>query len=257
MKLKIYQSALFIIAGVILISMAGCYPMKKIVYFQDKDTSVLNYTLDTTYVVRIQKNDFLSIYVTSLSEEASRYFNFVQRLGAVSTESSANDFLVDLKGNIQLPLIVNVHVEGLTSSEARDTITGLLKKYIINPSVKLNIKNFRVTVLGEVNSPGVFFVENEKMTIDQALSMAGDLTIYGKRENIMMIRETNGKKEFIILDLTARDFFSSPFYTMHANDILYVEPIKEKRFAIQNWYRIVPILFGAISATYVITKFVK
>ncbi len=215
------------------------------VYFQNINHQDTIATFqDTGYMAVIQPNDILTIYVASISLEASKYFNYIEKPD--DANSMANGYLVDTKGNIQLPLVGDVKVSGLTSAGARDTIISKLVKYLINPSVKLNIRNFRITVMGEVLHPGVFTVPNEKVTLPEALALAGDLTVFSKRENIMVIREQDGKKEFGIVDLTNRELFNSPFYNLHCNDIVYVEPTKQKKFLAQNYYRVLPVVFGGI-----------
>ena len=146
-------------------------------------------SIDTTYNALISPNDILSIFVASVSEEASKFFNFTSSVDEGNT--LANGYVVDHFGNIQIPLVGNVHVGGLTTSQARDVVIQKLGKYLVNPTVKLNIRNFRVTILGEVTNPGVYPVLNEKITLTEALALAGDITPYGLRENIMIIRETN------------------------------------------------------------------
>ena len=225
--------------------MFSCIPQKRMVYFQNVNHQDTIATFqDTGYMAVIQPNDILTIYVASISLEASKYFNYIEKPD--DANSMANGYLVDTKGNIQLPLVGDVKVSGLTSAGARDTIISKLVKYLINPSVKLNIRNFRITVMGEVLHPGVFTVPNEKVTLPEALALAGDLTVFSKRENIMVIREQDGKKEFGIVDLTNRELFNSPFYNLHCNDIVYVEPTKQKKFLAQNYYRVLPVVFGGI-----------
>ena len=215
------------------------------VYFQNINHQDTIATFqDTGYMAVIQPNDILTIYVASISLEASKYFNYIEKPD--DANYMANGYLVDTKGNIQLPLVGDVKVSGLTSAGARDTIISKLVKYLINPSVKLNIRNFRITVMGEVLHPGVFTVPNEKVTLPEALALAGDLTVFSVRENIMVIREKDGKKEFGIVDLTNRELFNSPYYNLHCNDIVYVEPTKQKKFLAQNYYRVLPVVFGGI-----------
>lgn len=225
--------------------MFSCIPQKRMVYFQNINHQDTIATFqDTGYMAVIQPNDILTIYVASISLEASKYFNYIEKPD--DANSMANGYLVDTKGNIQLPLVGDVKVSGLTSAGARDTIISKLVKYLINPSVKLNIRNFRITVMGEVLHPGVFTVPNEKVTLPEALALAGDLTVFSVRENIMVIREKDGKKEFGIVDLTNRELFNSPYYNLHCNDIVYVEPTKQKKFLAQNYYRVLPVVFGGI-----------
>lgn len=236
---------------------SSCLSYKKIVYFQKKADAASIVSFDTTFVTVIHPNDILNVFVTSINAEASKYFNFSDRPETIGTNSAspgANGYLVDANGFIQLPLIGSVKVGGLTSAAARDTIVRRLEKYIETPSVKLNIQNFKVTVLGEVVRPGVYYVSSEKMTLTDVLSMAGDMTLYGKRENIMVVREENGRKNFGSVDITSRDFFTSPFYNLHSNDIVYVEPLKAKKFQAENWYRILPLVLSTVSVTIVLIR---
>jgi polysaccharide export outer membrane protein len=235
----------------------SCIPQKRFVYFQQKTDTVASTLFDSSFIARIHPNDILNIFVTSINPEASKYFNFSDRpelLGTTPSSPTANGYLVDGSGNIQLPLIGAVKVDGLTTRMANDTITKKLEKYIESPSVKLNIQNFRVTILGEVARPGMYYISSEKMTITDALAMAGDLTIYGRRENIMIIREENGKKNFVTIDLTSRMLFGSSYYCLHSNDIVYVEPLKTKKVLAENWYRTMPLVLSFISITIVLIR---
>jgi len=223
----------------------SCVSQKSFVYFQDKkgqDTAVFNHT-DTSYRAIIQTNDILTIFVASLSPEAGKYFNFSENPN--ETGSMANGYLVDGEGYVHIPL--KVHVSGLTSGAASDSIVKKLEKYLINPSVKLNIRNFRVTILGEVKEPGLYTVQNEKITLPEALGLAGDLTVFSNRTNIMIIRDSGVKKEFGIVDLTSRDVFASPYFNLHSNDVIYIEPIKAKKFTVQSYYKVLPVMFGGVA----------
>ncbi len=241
---------------ILTIAFFSCASQKKIIYFQAQEgaDSVMTFK-DTGYVALIQPNDILNIYVASISAEASQYFNYSDNPN--DDNSMASGYLVDSYGDIQMPLVGVLRLAGLTSAAARDTITKRLEKYIINPSVKLSIRNYRVTVLGEVAHPGVFSVSNERLTLPEALALAGDLTIYSNRENIKIIRELKGHKEFSVLDLTSRDLFNSPYYYLHCNDIIYVEPTKNKRFLTQTYYRVLPVIFGGFAAMVAVFQLTK
>lgn len=239
----------------------ACVPQKKLIYFQQKADSTATVPYDSTFIAVIHSNDIVNVYVTSLNIEASKYFNYSDRPDGMGTNNLANPgpngYLVDAFGFIQMPLIGSVKVAGLSSSAARDTIIRKLEKYIENPTVKLNIQNFRVTILGEVGRPGVYYISTEKMTVTDALAMAGDLTYYAKRDNIMIIREENGKKTFGFIDITDRNFLSSKYYNLHSNDIIYLEPFKSKKFQLDNWYRILPIVLSTVSVAIVIFQYSK
>jgi polysaccharide export outer membrane protein len=226
----------------------ACVSPKQIVNFRedkDEDAAFASAISDSHYVAIIQPFDLLNIYVSSASSEASSYFNFSER--PEDQNSLANSYLVDVRGYIRLPLVGDIAVAGLTSIQARDTVTQKLKKYLINPSVKLTIRNFRVTVLGEVTRPGVVTVQNERITLTEALAMCGDLTVYSRRDNVLIIREEDGGKSYGQVDLNSRELFTSEYYYLHANDIIYIEPLKTKKAMAENWYRILPIIFSGIS----------
>jgi len=249
---KIPCRALSVTVFLIWILVSSCLPQKELTYFQTTDTAVHVARVDTTNSIIIQKNDILSIYVSSVSPEASRFFNYSSE--ATTNNTPGNTYVVDANGEIQLPFAGNVKVAGFTILAARDSVKAKLEKYLTDPTVKLNLANFSVTVLGEVLKPGVYTVANEKMTLTEALALAGDLTIFGKRTNIMVIREVNGQKEFGKVDLTGRDFFASPYYYLHGNDIIYVEAISQKRATAQSFYRVMPLLLSALSLIVVLVS---
>jgi polysaccharide export outer membrane protein len=140
-------------------------------------------------------------------------------------------------------------VGGLTTSEARDTIKNKLKvTYLKEPTVSVRFLNYKISVMGEVARPSVYVIPNEKVTLPEALSMAGDLTIYAKRENVLIIRDNaEGKKEFGRVNLNNRDVFTSPYYYLHSGDVIYVEQGKAKAAQNDQAYRILPILLSAVT----------
>lgn len=217
---------------------------KDISYFQDVSDSITVQRISQQFEAKIDDGDILSIHVSSLSAEASSFFNVV---GEESDKQVANTYLVDANGNIEMPLIGSVKVGGLTGIEAKNQIKSKLDKYLIDPSVNVRIRNFKVTVLGEVKMPGVYTIPNEKITLVEALGLAGDLSIFGKRKNVLLIREDNGERKFIRIDLSSKDLFESEYYYLHSNDILYVEPGKGKIASADAWYKIVPIVLSALT----------
>lgn len=229
----------------ILTGMYSCYPYKKIVLFQPSMQDTLNKPKDDSYRPLIQPNDILDIFVTSTSPEASQYFNYSK--SADENSGMANGYLVDLRGEIQIPFIGSVKVAGLNSAFARDTISMKLSKYLVSPSVKLSIRNFKVTILGEVNHPGIYTVQNEKLTITEAIGLAGDFTIFGKKEVVMIIRDSLGFKSYSKVNMNNREVFASINYTLHANDIVYVEPNRKKRFEGENYYKVFPTILSAMA----------
>lgn len=235
---------LFFLFTVLSLLISACTPYREILLFQPSETDSLSKVVDTTYRPVIQPNDILDVFVMSTSPEASRYFNYSTEVGQ---NSSLSGYLVDKKGEIDLPIVGAVRVAGLNSSDARDTVAHRLAKYLIAPSVKLTIRNFRVTILGEVMRPGVYAVPNEKMTLPEALALAGDLTVFSERNDITVIRDSAGYKSYAEVSLNDRTLFTSGYYNLHANDILYVKPTKKKRYLGENFYRTVPFYLSSFS----------
>jgi polysaccharide export outer membrane protein len=240
------------IALSILLLLGSCRNVLEVTYFQEsKDTAVVSKQkfIEEHYVSVIQAYDILSIYVSSLNPEATAFFNIFNKSEGPSVGDSYSTrpnvgYLVDAEGNIDMPLVGKIKVAGLSTIQAKDYIQKQLEKYLQQPSVRIYYENFKVTLLGEVAHPGVYTVTNEKLTLPEAIAMAGDLSIFGNRKEIMLIREVKGEKAYIPIDLTRRDLFYSPYYYLHSNDILYVPPIKDKVSQSDNFYKIAPLVIS-------------
>ena len=260
---NLYYILILTTLGLVLPS---CRGVKEVTYFQIADTTANkknnvvypnfiskdpNKAVAPKYVALIQPNDILSIYVTSLSPEASSFFNtIVPGSGPTADNFSTKadiGYLVDSNGFIEMPLVGKVKVEGLSTTAAHDTLINRLEKYLQSPSLRVYIVNFKVTVLGEVGRPGVYNVTNEKINLLEAIALAGDLTIFGSRQDVLLIREVNGEKTYTTIDLTKRDLFNADYYNLHSNDILYVHPIKGKVSQTDNFYRIFPIIVSSLT----------
>lgn len=231
----------------ILIMGSSCTSTRKIAYFENlKDTSFIS-RLDATDFI-IQNNDILSISISSLNAEASAIFNMGNNFASGSSAQSSG-YLVNSDGNIQLPILGNIKATGLTKKQLKDTITNSLleKKLLLDPIVNIRNLNFKVTVLGEVAHPTVVTAPTEKISMLEALGLAGDLTIYGKRENLLLIREVNGKKQVRRVDLTSKNFFLSPYYYLQPNDVVYVEPNKTKITNASLTRQLLPTIISAVS----------
>jgi len=235
----------------------ACISPKSIESFQPTQVDSTKQTVSSfgQYIAIIQPADLLAIYVVSSSAEAGQYFNFTEK--PEDQSSMANCYLVDEKGMVRLPLVGDVHVAGLTSNVARDTLTRRLEKFLVRPSVKVSIRNFRVSVIGEVLHPGLVNAVNEHLTLPEALAMVGDMTVYAKRDNVLIIREEQGKKVYANVNLESRELFSSPYYELHANDIVYVPPLKTKKTIAETWYRVLPIVFSGISMALAVLAITK
>lgn len=237
--------------------LSGCVSPKKIVYFQgDVDTGSA-VRMPEPYTPPIKAGDVLSIQVSSLNAEASTYFNPYAPMavanGRTSQLTNANGlpeisgYLVSQAGEIEIPLIGLFKVVGLTIPQIREQLREKLKTYLKEPTVNVRNLNFRISVLGEVVRPSLFTIPNDQITLIEALSLAGDATIYGRRDNILVVREENGQKTFTRLDITKRTLFRSPYYYLHPNDIVYVEPGKVRVSNADQFYQIVPAILSALS----------
>lgn len=232
-------------------------------YFQDlTDTSFTEEAITNDAVLKIEKDDVLAITITSLNQEASAIFNMGNTssiqgtsTGNVNPLNTANGFRVDKAGAIQLPLIGSIQVEGLTQVQARVLIQDKLSNYLKEPVVSLRLINFRVSVLGDVMRPGVYPIQNERISVTEALSMAGDLTITAMRNNVLLVREIDGKRQYVRFDLQKKELFNSPFYYLKNNDVLYVQPSNARYASVDSNYRNISILLSALSIiTLLITR---
>ncbi|HCE56104.1 MAG TPA: sugar transporter [Lutibacter sp.] len=176
---------------------------------------------------KIQQNDILSINVSAMDAEAALPFNLFEAGNATSVPKPIT-YLVNSDGEINFPVLGKIKVEGFTTKEITSHLAETLAVYIKNPIVNIRLTNFKVTVLGEVKSPGTYPVPNERISILEAIGLAGDLTIQGKRKTVVLIREQNGKRTFIDIDLTSREILNSPYFYLAQNDVLIVEPNKSK-----------------------------
>ena len=231
MKVKIISAAI----GIALLS--SCKTTNQITYFQDINSysPELLQEKNIDYEAKICKDDQLSIFVSSVDPNAVAAFNLplTSYLAAgekdVVTTPTVQTYLVDSKGDINFPILGRIQVTGMSRSELANYLQTKISAYAKSPLVTVQILNFKISVLGEVNSPGTRQVNNERISILDAIGMAGDLTIYGERKNILLIRDNNGKKEFHRFDLTATDLLESPYFYLQQNDIVYVEPNKARR----------------------------
>lgn len=228
-----------LMAAIVMVFVLGsCQSSKQVAYFQNADTVNLAASR-VLYDARIMPKDQLTITVVTTDPKASAPFNLSvsNTIGAGgqmdNSSSSLQGYLVDNQGNIDFPVVGKLHVAGLTKGECEDLVKGKIKQYLAsgeNPIVTVRMSSFRVAVTGEVASPGVVSVPYEKMSIIEALAQCGDLTIYGKRKNVMLIRQDeNGQKHVHYLDLTDANIFNSPYYYLQQNDIIYVEPNNAKK----------------------------
>ncbi|WP_069660972.1 polysaccharide biosynthesis/export family protein [Arcticibacter eurypsychrophilus] len=228
-------------AFLLIVLLSSCNSYKKIPYFQNLNRSgTLQENVENFSPLTIQPEDILGINVTSLNP------------GAWQDSTNKAEYLVNQDGEIQLPLIGTIKVSGLTATVAQKQIQAKLLAYLKMPTVNVRIINFKVSVLGDVAHPDVFKVSNTRITLLEALSLAGDLNITAKRTDVLLIREVNGKRAYLNIDLTSASTFKSSSYYLKNNDVIYVQPDKTKYASVDNSYRTVSILLSALSVVAIV-----
>ncbi|MDP9080676.1 MAG: polysaccharide export protein [Bacteroidota bacterium] len=223
--------------------MTSCSSTQKIKYFQDiPDSGQLKIIATSNYVEpKIQVDDILTVLVETIDPQATNAINAgnvpspalgsVISGGAVNnlTQQTAIGFLVNKEGFIEIPILGKIKVSGFTTSQVTEIVRTEAAKYYKDPTIMVRFANFKISVTGEVLRPGVYVLPNEKVTILDAIALAGDLTIFGKRENVLLIRENaDGTKTPYRINLKKSDIMSSPYYYLRQNDVIYVEPRKAK-----------------------------
>ena len=222
--------------------LGACSTNKRIAYFKDvSDTVYANpqaIAMGRASDLRIQADDILQVTIQSIDPElnnimgANSASELARSSNAASIPTVPTDnipgFRVDKTGHIELPMAGKIKVDGLTTAEVKELIKTKATTYYKNPVVNVRLANFRVTVLGEVLRPGTYTVSNENITLLDAIGMAGDLTIYGKRENVLLIRKEDGQLKYLRFDLNSSSTFRSPYFILHQGDVIYVEPNKSK-----------------------------
>lgn len=239
--------------------LTGCVSSKQLTYFQDDVNRMAIPSAATRYVPKVQPGDVLAVQVSSLNAEASSFFNPYTAIAVADRSGqpvqvtpttplpSQNGYLVDNNGAIELPMLGKVVVAGKTVTEVKDQLRGMLGEYLKEPTVNVRNLNFRISVMGEVSRPSLFTIPNEQITLLEALSLSGDISIYGRRDNVLIIREENGQRTFGRVDLTRRDLFTSPYYYLHPNDVVYVEPGRVRAATADRSTQLAPILLSALS----------
>lgn len=226
--------------------MASCVPHKNVTYFNDISSSGEG-TFDPTIPPKIffKPNDIVEIDITSVSKESNQYF--YKSGSSVDKRYAGNTYQISAQGTIDLPLIGKVELEGATPDEAEETIRALLLDYLQKPTVNIRLVSFEISVLGEVARPGVFPIPDGRVTVLEALAYAGDLTVYGSRDNILVIRNDEGKKSYFRINLNDTEFLNGQRFYLENNDVIYVEPSKGKTSADDNAYRILPLIISSLT----------
>ncbi len=250
----------------IVLLMYSCSAPKDVVYFQDiknLDEITTSPKINATF----KSQDIVSIVVSSADQESAIPFNTTSASIKKTENTSVSNnidtkksvYLIDSDGMIDFPVLGKLKIAGLSTSQVREMIKEKLKTYIKQPTISVRLENFKITVLGEVRNPGPFVIDNERVTLIEAIGLAGDLSINGKRTNITVIREDDNKQIIHKIDITTKDIFNSPAYYLKQNDIVYVEPnsSRTKMSRTNNWPRVltsVGSLLGIIISIIVLTR---
>lgn len=212
------------------ILLSGCTTSKEILYFQNIDDAELK-PLATEYEAVIKKDDRLTIVVSGPDKLVCAPYNLtLSEMSASGVSSSTNpeqatlSYLVDANGEIDFPILGKIHVEGMTRNELVKYLTEEIGKDVKEPIVYVSFRNYKITILGEVRSPGTYTIDSEKINILQALGRAGDLNLTAKRDNILLLREENGVVKHHRIDLKDKDILESPYFYLQQNDVIYVSP---------------------------------
>jgi polysaccharide biosynthesis/export protein len=244
---------LWMAAVICITGSSSCLNARKALYFANIKDSTLR-SSNTAPDYYLQSNDLLGISITSANPQASVIYNMPEAsassvTSSTGTVSNGAGYLINKEGNIQLPGLGNIKAVGLTKDQLNAVITGQLndKKLLIDPVVTIRYLNFKVTVLGEVARPTVISVPSERISLLEAIGLAGDLTIYARRDNVFLIREENGKKITRRLNLNSGQLFTSPYYYLKSNDVVYVEPGKSKVESAGRAQQWLPILLSGLS----------
>ncbi|MFT5596099.1 MAG: polysaccharide export outer membrane protein [Flammeovirgaceae bacterium] len=231
--------------------LSSCVSHEQVTYFndlQELETGKLNIPNAPSAVLK--KGDLVEVQISSISLETNAYFQTDQ---SSSDEGfGGNLYQIDESGFIHLPLLGKVKIAGLSKEEARSTIETALLEYVQKPSVNLRIADFKITVLGEVNTPGVYKIPAGEASVLEALGYAGDLTVFGVRENVLLIRDNGVEKSFHRLNLNDSSVLESEHFYLQNNDVIYVQPTKGLTSKDDNIYRILPLVISSLTFIVVI-----
>ena len=249
--------------ALVAICASSCVTQKKMTYLREvtaQSADSINSHFTPKSEITIKPADMLTIYITALDQEAVAPYNaYMVNVGdpsatQIRTTPTLLPYRVDEEGNIEMPVLGKLHVEGLIRQELEDLIKGMLEKQVVKPMVQVNLTSPKVSVLGEVAKPGVVSITNGRLTLLEALAAVGDMTPYGRRDNVLVSREVDGKMEFTRIDMTKDEIYASPYYYLQQNDVVYVSPNKVRTISSSNvglWLSTVSTLASA--ATVIVT----
>lgn len=270
----------YLVAVALLLLGVSCKAPQKTIYFAENtplDPHVQVENIEKRKEITLLPDDIIAINVTSISSitagvgtadpvaifnQGGTNYNITSSIGAGGGAGGDNKgFLVDVNGFIDYPVLGKVKVSGLTIREVKEMMAKRLEDFIKSPVVEVRIINYKITVLGEANTPGFIIATNHKISVVDAIAMAGDMPISGRKDNVMIIRETEGRREYARLNLNSRNVFSSPYYYLKQNDIIYIEPSRTRRQESNDFLRFyLPTITSLLStaiAIYGVTQIVK
>ncbi len=243
-----------------LLFLTSCKNTKQLAYFQDlSDTSRVHYVDLYPYEpLRLQPDDQVQITISSTAPEAAQFFNLMTATPTVPgsgvpggvnmpSQSFQNIYAVNQQGFITLPVLGDKQVAGLTTDQLQKFLEGMLKDYLKDAVVSVRLTNFKVTVIGDVNRPVVVPVQGESINVLEALGAAGDMTVYANRFNVKVVRKTGGKMEVAHLNFNTSQSIQSPYFQLRQNDVVYVEPNKNKGMLGESWQFWVPVVTSVIT----------
>jgi polysaccharide export outer membrane protein len=228
--------------------LSSCASYDKIPYFQDLSRSQVTSESITNYnMLTIQPEDRISISVSSVNPEAAAVFNNNVQNAGTNAENPVYGYVVDQKGEVNLPLVGIVKVSGLTPDQLSAQLQQQLTAFLNRPTVSVRVVSFKVAVLGDVLRPNIYHSESQRLTITEALSLAGDLNITAKRDDIILVREIEGKRTYVPIDLTSKKIFESPYFYLKSNDLIFVQPSKHKLASVDTGYRNASLIISALT----------
>ncbi len=249
-----------VIISSLILCVSACIPNKQLVYLPNpefnSEAPILVYNRRNVY--ELQPQDVLSVRIKTLDTDTEDYFN-IQADGGFQPINPAglyvNGYSINSRGMITLPEVGEVKVGGLTLEQAEAKIKEAVGVYVNNTTIFVKLVSFKVTVLGEVNSPGYYFIYNEQATVLEVLGIAGDLTDFGNRENITLVRQTGRGNEAVLLNLKDPDLLASPYYYLQPNDALYVQPLRAK--ATRSNLNVLTLIFAGVSTGLLILNYIR
>ncbi len=255
---------LLLMSLIIVMSIISCRSKKDLVYLQDVEAEILTPEFGTKIPdYRIKTNDNLFVSIKSLNPEVNQLYNPAQSTGgqqgsqqlySQQSDQYLNGYLVDSNGNISLPILGNVGIAGLTQAEAQAKVQERANEYLKDASVRVKLLNYKVSVMGEVRTPGVYYNYNSSLTVLEAISMANGITEYAKINRVLVMRTTEDKSQMYRLDLTKKNFLKSEAFFLQPNDVVYVEPHKIKNTNMNS--AIYSLLLSTVSTAVLITSLI-